>query len=342
MKNSLKPAVWIASAIFILVNGVVAAWIYAGTATPERPAGPPEPLTIAVNSTYVGSGLVLIAAASGYFSAEGLAVTIQSHTTGRAALDSMLQGRADFATAAEGPLMFAVMKGAPAAIVATISTESGAHGIVARKDRGIAAPADLKGKRIGATLGTSSHFFIDVVLVERKVPAREVHIMNFRPEQMADALLAGKVDAVSTWEPYFGLSKEALGDAGAVMRTDGNFFVTFNVVGQRDFIRNNPATMKKLLRALIRAEEFAAKRPGEARALVASAIGIEVPALEALWPAFSLRVRLEQDLLTLLEAQSRWAIGNGHVDKTGIPNYLDFIYPDAMVAVRPDALTIIR
>src|SRR3990172_11180576 len=143
----------------------------------------------------------------------------------------MLHGKADLATAAEGSLMFAATKGEPAAIVATISTEAGAHGIVVRKDGGIAVPADLNGKRIGATLGTSSHFFLDAVLVERKLPAREVHIMDFKPEQMAEALLAGEVDAVSTWEPYLGRLREALGEASAVIRSDGNFFVTFNVAG---------------------------------------------------------------------------------------------------------------
>ena len=64
MKN-LKPAIWIASAVFILANAAIAAWIYSSATAPRQPAGPPEPLTIAVTSTYIGSALVMIPAANG-------------------------------------------------------------------------------------------------------------------------------------------------------------------------------------------------------------------------------------------------------------------------------------
>jgi len=307
MKIPLKPAVWIAS-IVVILGMVAAAWIYAGSAAPEQPTGPSEPLTIAVNSSYIGSGLVLIAAANGYFSAEGLDVTLQPHTTGLAAMDSMLREEVDLATAAETPLMHAVMKGQPVSIVATISTESRDHGIVARKDRGISTPADLKGKRIGATVGTSSHFLVDVILVGSKILPQEVQIINLKPEQMAEALLKGEVDAVSTWEPHLGQLTQALGDGGAALRGDTPNIVSFNVAGRSGFVKNNPEAVKKLLRALIRAEQLVDKQPDAARAIVAGALRIELAVLDTLWPGYSLRVRLEQGLVTLLEDQSRWAI----------------------------------
>ena len=50
-----------------------------------------EKLTIAVINTYVGSGLVLIAADQGFFAAEGLEVTLQPHAAGRTALAAVLK-----------------------------------------------------------------------------------------------------------------------------------------------------------------------------------------------------------------------------------------------------------
>lgn len=341
MKNSASLVAWIGSLV-ITLGLAAAAWIYSRSGERPQPAGPPEKLTLAVNNTYVGTSLVFIASANGYFRAEGLDVTLQPHTSGLAALDSMLREEADLATVAETPLMHAVMKGQPVSVVVTISTESRDHGIVARKDRAISTPGDLKGKRIGATIGTTSHFLIDVILVGNKISPQEVRIINLKPEQMADALLKGEVDAVSTWEPLLSQLTQALGDAGAALHGDVPNTVSFNVAGRSGFVKNNPEAMKKLLRALIRAEQLVDKQPAAARAIVAGAARIEPAVLDALWPGYNLRVKLEQWLVTLLEDQSRWAIKNGYVDKTAVPNFLDFIYLDALAAVKPDAVTIIR
>lgn len=340
MKNPLKSAVWIGS-IVVILGVVAAAWIYSSSTAPRQPAGPPERLTIAVASTYIGSALVLIAAQSGYFKAEGLDVTLLPHTSGRAALDAALAAQADLATVADTPFMFAVMKGQPASIVATISAAARDHGLVARRDRGIATAADLKGKRVGVTLGTSGHFLLDVVLTGHMTQSRQVLIADLKPEEIVDALLSGKVDAVATWNPYLDELKKALGE-NALVFYDGGFRVSFNIAARQDFIRQHPEAMKKLTRALLRAETFAAERPEDARTIMARATKTDLATVGAAWPGYQLQVKLDQGLLTLLEDQSRWAIKNGYVDKTEVPNYLDFIYPDALAAVKPAVLTIIR
>ncbi len=340
MKNLLKPAVWIASVVVIL-SLAAAAWIYSSSTAPRQPAGAPEQLTIAVTSTYIGSALVLIAAANGYFKTEGLDVTLQPHASGLAALNAVLAAQADLATTADTPLMFAVMKGQPVSIVATISKSARDHGIIARKDSGIATPADLKGKRVGVTLGTGAHFLLDLVLTVHNTQSGQVLIADLKPQELVDGLLSGKVDAVATWNPYLDELKKALGENGLAFY-DGGFRLMFHIAGRQDFVRQNPETMKKLTRALLRAETFAAGHPEDARSIVARAAKTDLAAVSAAWSNYRLQVKLDQGLLTLLEDQSRWAIKNGYVDKTEVPNYLGFIYPDALAAVKPAALTIIR
>jgi len=46
--------------------------------------------------------------------------------------------------------------------------------------------------------------------------------------------------------------------------------------------------------------------------------------------------------LTLFEDQARWSIENNLTSASKIPNYLDFIYLDALEAVKPEVVTIIR
>lgn len=120
-----------------------------------RPAEP-EKLTLAVINTYIGSGLVLIAAARGYFAAEGVEVTLQPHSDGRTAMEAVRAGHVT--TVGNMPFMFAVLNRAPVVVLGSIASSFQGAGIVARRDRGVAAAADLKRKTIGVTAGTDGHY----------------------------------------------------------------------------------------------------------------------------------------------------------------------------------------
>jgi NitT/TauT family transport system substrate-binding protein len=76
----------------------------------KKPAGQPEKITIAILTT-IHPTLVKIADAKGFFREEGLDVTLQPHSSGKSALQSLLDNKADFATAADTPIMFAMMNG---------------------------------------------------------------------------------------------------------------------------------------------------------------------------------------------------------------------------------------
>ncbi|MCK5329769.1 MAG: nitrate ABC transporter substrate-binding protein, partial [Candidatus Marinimicrobia bacterium] len=60
------------------------------------------------------------------------------------------------------------------------------------------------------------------------------------------------------------------------------------------------------------------------------------------WPKQKFAVILEQTMLITFEDQSRWAIENNLTDITQVPNYLNYIYLDALEKVNPEAVTIIR
>ena len=122
---------------------------------PKTPPPAPKKLTIAVLTT-MHPTLVKIAQARGFFREEGLDVTLQLHSSGKAALRSLIDGKADLATAADTPIMFALMQGAQLSLITTIETSTKNAAIIARRDRGIGCAADLKGRSSGPTATTSS------------------------------------------------------------------------------------------------------------------------------------------------------------------------------------------
>ena len=308
---------------------------------PEKQAGPPEKITIAY-ATHLNAVLVHIAFAKGLFKEEGLDATPQPHAFGKPALQMVLDGKADIATAADTPIMFAVMDGRKIAILAVIDSSDRNLGIVARRDRGISRPSDLKGKTIGITLGTGGDFFTETFLIVHGIDRKQVTIIDLKQDEMAAALATGKVDAASSWHPFLTQLQKDLGTKGLTFYSETIYTEAFCVAAGQDFVKQRPEAVKKVLRALIRAEAFLKQHPEESRRLVAEFIKVDKALLDEIWDIYNFRVTLDQALLVDLEDQTRWAIKNRLTTPRDMPNYLDFIYVDGLRAVKPEAVRIIR
>jgi NitT/TauT family transport system substrate-binding protein len=115
-----------------------------------------------------------------------------------------------------------------------------------------------------------------------------------------------------------------------------------NIVARQDYIKANPDKVKKLLRALVGAEEFTKEHPAAAQESVAEFNRMDAETLRKMWQDNYYTVSLDQPLILALEDESRWAIQNRLTDAENVPNYLDFIYFDGLQSVKPKAVRILR
>jgi len=53
-------------------------------------------------------------------------------------------------------------------------------------------------------------------------------------------------------------------------------------------------------------------------------------------------VDLLQSQLITMEDEARWAMARGYVAKGPVPNFLPNLYLDALLAVRPERVTVVR
>lgn len=320
---------------------LVGAYAWTSRTPPVQPGGPLEAVTIA-NIVYPGACPLIVAQAKGYFTNEGVLATIQTYPSGKAALDAVFRGQADLGTTGDIPSMFAVMSGQPLSVVATIARAENDLGIIGRKDKGVVAPASFKGKRVGVTLGTGGHFVLDAFLAQQKLSASDLKLRDLKPDQLADALAKGEVDAVSTWQPHLSTMQAQLGGNGTIFLSQGLYDVAFNIAGTRDYVASHPETVKKILRALLHAGRFCKDHPDEASEILAEAFKTNAASLKDLWSVYRFDIALDQSLLLALEDESRWAIKNKLTDRNDMPNYLNHIHLDALKAVAPAAVTVIH
>lgn len=288
------------------------------------------------------STLIFVAMKKGYFSDEGLDVQPLLQSFGKAALQTMIEGKADFATSAETPIMFSILRGDGIFVVANIETSTANDAVVARVDAGISKPADLKGKRIGFMPGTTIDFFLDSFLTAQGLTRQDITPVPLKPDELLDALLAKKADAVAAWNYPLTQIKRQLG-AQAVTFYDRQIYTEhFNIAAMQDFVRKNPQTVTALLRGLVRAQAFVDGHANEAQDIVAEAIKVEKDLVEEVWNVMNYQVRLDQSLTITLEDETRWAMKNKLTDQTVMPGYASFIYVDALKAVKPGAVRMDR
>lgn len=314
--------------------------------SPSRNAGqrstrPLQKITVAY-TVQPQCTLVHVAVANGYFIEEGLDVQSSIHAFGKAALQTLLDHKADFASVAETPFMFNVLKGEKIFVIANIEASNMNNAIVARKDAGISVSGDLIGKRIGFTPGTTSDFFLDSILTSIGLTRQAIQWVALKPDEMLNAIVGKKVDAVCTWNYPLTQIKRQLGFDGVLFYDREIYTETFNIAGQQDFVRKNPETVKRLLRALIKAENFVEQHSDEAQSIVSAATKTDPDIVREVWNAFAYRVVLDKRIIITLEDETRWAMKNRLTDQTVMPDYLTYIYLDGLRAVKPEAVKIGR
>lgn len=281
---------------------------------------------------------MLAAEANGYFARQGVAVDISYAASGKAALDSVLTGRAQLATVSEVPVMFAASSGRPVSVIATIAAAARDHGIVAL----VRTPAELAGKRVGVPLGTSVHFFLEAFLNRHGLSVRDVELRDLTPDLGIEAFRRGEIDAFAAWQPFLDQAT-ALPDTEAhAFVSDGVYDVMYNLAGERSALSKRQPVLTRILRAVADGARFCELEPQRALAVTTRMAALDSKYFATLWPDFRFRVALDQGLLLALEDETRWAIKHGLTPAVTLPNYLAFIEPAPLLAAVPGSVTMVH
>jgi len=319
-----RPSRWLPALALLLL-----AWLPWSAHAAER-------LDIAVSHTPL-SLAVYVAQDKGYFAAQGLEVRLLSCVGGHRCMRQMLNGEADIATVGDLPIVINAFERSDYAVLATMVTTGDDMKLVTRTRAGIRTAADLAGKRIGAVIGSASQYFLELYLMAAGVDPRQLTVVGLQPEQLPVELAAGRVDAISTWEPYGWQAMKALGDGGLALPTAGAYFQTFNLVTRRQLIGTRDGVLVQLLRAMAQAERFIQAEPGAAREILRQRLNLEPAFVDRIWQGLGFRLALDPALVTTMEGEARWARREGHV-KGPMPNLAALVHAAPLKTVKPSAV----
>ena len=322
---------------------VLAALIIGGVALWElrTPVSQVSPVTIAV-PTQINSTLPIVATSQGLFKQAAVNVISQPFVLGKDALKSVIEGKADLAVVADTPLIFALHDGNKLDIVASISQGRRSLAIVTRNDRGIKKLKDLSGKSVALSMGTNLTYFLDMILQTQGVPSGEVNFVDPNTSDVISAFKTGQVDAAVVYQPFLAQLETELGSQIKVFYGDDVYAFRFLLVGKPTYIDRHPEEIKRVLRALMTAEQLVRDHPTEARKAVGNAVNIDDALMAKLFNTEDYALSLDQAMLLALDDQTRWAMGRGIISPGPIPNYLENVKYQYLEAVLPTAVKIIH
>ncbi|MBA3478299.1 MAG: ABC transporter substrate-binding protein [Lautropia sp.] len=121
-----------------------------------------------------------------------------------------------------------------------------------REDQGVKSFADLKGRKISTTTGTTAHVFLDSALRANKLdPARDVQIINQRMAEAVTSFVSGAVPAVALWVPFDVTVRSKVPEAKKLVDASAYYpeaAIVGGWVARNDYFEKNRSTLVNVIK----------------------------------------------------------------------------------------------
>jgi aliphatic sulfonates family ABC transporter substrate-binding protein len=192
--------------------------------------------------------ILMYAVNAGLFEKSGLDVKTSTFPAGPAMLPALAASEIDIAWMGEFPVVTGYSNGLPIEILFMERIDKTNVRLSANPSAGISKVSDLKGKKLGVAVGSTSHYHTLQALSQSGLTLADVTIVNLSPANMPPAYTAGQIDAAFVWEPNIGAIERA--GAKSIATTDSLNMITGGVwVARKPFVAQNPETVKRFLAA---------------------------------------------------------------------------------------------
>jgi len=198
---------------------------------------------------YQKNGVLVIArqqaALEKHFAPQGIEVKWVEFSSGPPMLEAMNVGSVDYGAVGDSPPIFAQSAGA-AIVYAAGQPITNGQGILVPANSTIRSVADLKGKRVGFTKGSSAHNVIVQTLEKAGLTYADITPVYLTPPDAGPAFANGSIDAWSIWDPYFAIGEtkqngRILVNASEITKTNSFY------IANRDFAKTRGAVLQQII-----------------------------------------------------------------------------------------------
>jgi sulfonate transport system substrate-binding protein len=198
---------------------------------------------------YQKNGVLVIArqqaALEKHFASQGIGVKWFEFSSGPPMMEAINVGSIDYGAVGDSPPVFAQAAGANIVYAAGEPVTNG-QGILVPANSSIRGIADLKGKRIGFTKGSSAHNVVVQTLEKADLTYGDITPVYLTPPDAGPAFANGSIDAWAIWDPYFAIGETKQNGRVLVHASDITKTNSF-YIANRDFARDHGALLQQII-----------------------------------------------------------------------------------------------
>jgi NitT/TauT family transport system substrate-binding protein len=212
----------------------------------------------------------LLALDRGYFKAEGLDVTIDTAGGSVEPINRIASRTYDMAFADINSLIKFRDQNPQTPLKAIFMIYSNPpFAIVTRKSRGVAAPKDLEGKKLGAPAADGAYAQWPIFVKANDIDAAKVEIINVGFPVREPMLVSGHVDAITgfSFSTYINVKHSGVAQDDIVVLLMANYGVKLygnTIMVNPSFAADKPQAVRGFLRAFLKALKDTTKEPAAA------------------------------------------------------------------------------
>jgi NitT/TauT family transport system substrate-binding protein len=276
-----------------------------------------------------------VAMAKGYFTDAGIDLNIVSFPSGREGFEALIGNQVDFTFMAEFPAVTGALTKQSFGVVADLARYNGSRIIASGKYANLATAADLKGLKIGTTLGTNVDYYLSEALRGAGVTAE---IINASPVDLVPSLVRGDIQAAVLFPTFYDKAKVTLGSDYQELRVAG-YSPHFIIAASQGAISGKPAMLTAFLGALAKADADVKADPDAAMdAVLANLKGaMDKAALRTMWADVDFGLQLDGSLLALMVSEGEWIRSKGVIkaDAPTLASMRPYLVDAPLAAVDP-------
>ena len=213
-----------------------------------------EPVTLRVGymANYASLWGVLTGMNKGFFEEEGITIQLIEFADGPSEIAAMEGGSIDLAYIGKGAHRLCILGNA---IIFAPSSVHTTDRLVCSAASGIESVADLAGKKIGYSAGSSSETTLDNALNVAGLTRDDVTLSALDPAYIVPAMISGDIDVAVTWNPYTAMCLEQSEGSYEIEFADGSTNMS-SWICLPGYAEENHDLLVRFTRALFKAMDY--------------------------------------------------------------------------------------
>jgi NitT/TauT family transport system substrate-binding protein len=252
-----------AKKIWITVSIILIASLLTGCSALAAPAVKRPPLRVEY-TLWQGDYTLLIAQEKGFFARYGVDVEPVFYEVFSKALPDIAAAKVDAGGFAMADLLVASNLVDLKAVL--IQDSGGMLRIMSNPD--IRTPADLRGRKIGTTIGSYGEQVVRTMLHDYGMTVKDVTLVNVDPELVPEQLASGDIAAGFAWDPW---DREAIKLGQKILYEHAPYPPMFPdmIVFRTAVVNERPEDVRNFVKAWFAALEYRLAHPDESNEIIA-------------------------------------------------------------------------